>query len=65
MNKGRVSIGYHLNNFHEAVNGISTAPLPHIKSAAAAATKPIAPKTRCPVNSIKTIVENIKIAIAS
>jgi hypothetical protein len=60
-----VSIGYHLNNFQDAVNGISTAPLPHSSNAAAAATNPIAPKTLCPVNSIKTIVENIKIAIAS
>ena len=58
-------MGYHLNNFHDAVKGISTAPLPHISKAAAAATKPMAPKTRCPVKSIKTIVENIKIAIAS
>ena len=58
-------MGYHLNNFQDAVNGISTAPLPHINKAAAAATKPIAPKTRWPVKSIKTIVANIKIAIAS
>ena len=39
-------MGYHLNNFHEAVKGISTAPLPHKRRAAAAATNPIAPKTR-------------------
>ena len=39
-------MGYHLNNFQVAVKGISTAPFPHKRSAAAAATNPIAPKTR-------------------
>ena len=33
--------------------------------AAPAATKPIAPKTRCPVSSIRAIVANIRIAISS
>ncbi len=45
IKRGSVSIGYHLKSFQDAVNGISTAPSPHKSKAAAAATKPIAPKT--------------------
>ena len=65
MNNGKVNIGYHLNNFHVAVYGISIAPSPHNNNAAAADTKPIAPKTRWPVSNIKSIVTNIKTAMNS
>ncbi len=46
-------------------NGISTAPFPHSARAKTVATKPMAPKTRCPVSSISIIIENISRAIAS
>ena len=65
MNRGSVSIGYHLNNFHAAVYGISIDPSPQISNAEAAATNPIAPNTLWPVNIINNIVTNMKMAINS
>ena len=45
--------------------GLSEPPVPHRVSAATAATAPIAPNTRCPVNSISIIDANMKMAIIS
>ena len=65
MKNGNVIIGYQFITLIAAENGMSVAPLPHNKSAAIAATPPMAPKTRCPVMSISIMDANIKIAINS
>ena len=65
MNIGSVSIGYHFISFIAAENGTSTPPTPQSIMPAAAPTKPIAPKTRCPVKSITIMVLNITMAIIS
>ena len=44
---------------------MSEPPMPHSHNAEIAATKPMAPKTRCPVSSISIIAENMKTAIIS
>ena len=63
MNIGSVSNGYHVISFIAAENGMSCPPAPHSASAAMAATAPIAPNTRWPVNSISIMLANIKMAI--
>ena len=40
-------------------------PVPHSAIEATTATKPISPKTRCPVIIMRSMVENIKSAISS
>ena len=65
INIGKVKSGYHFINFIADEKGISDPPVPHRVTAAMAATAPIAPKTRCPVNSSSIIEENIKSAIIS
>ena len=62
---GAVISGYQLSTWKLALKGISNEPLPHSHSAAAAPTKPITPKTRCPVMSSTIIVTNMKMVIAS
>ena len=52
-------------NTKEALKGISKPPSPQSSRAAIAATKPIAPKTRCPVKSISIMVENMRMAMRS
>jgi hypothetical protein len=65
MNIGRVSSGYHFISFIAAENPRSEPPTPQSGIAAATATKPIAPNTRCPVAIISIMVENIRMAIMS
>ena len=65
MNIGSVSSGYHFISFMAAEKGMSWPPVPHSARAAMAATAPIAPKTRCPVNSISIMAANMKKAIIS
>ncbi|MNR51821.1 hypothetical protein D3C85_1715530 [compost metagenome] len=64
-NIGRVSIGYHFISFIAALKAISEPPSPQSSNEAAAATKPMAPNTRLPVSSSRTIVENISRAMCS
>ena len=65
MNIGSVSSGYHFISFIAAAKPRSDPPTPHSGSAAATATKPIAPNTRWPVAIITIMVENIRMAIMS
>ena len=66
MNIGRVRSGYHFMSFIAAEKGMSTPPVPpQSNKAAAAPTKPMAPNTRWPVNSITIMVENMSSAVAS
>jgi hypothetical protein len=65
MNIGRVRSGYHFMSFMLALKAISEPPSPHSNMADAAATKPMAPNTRCPVRSMSIIVENIMTAMSS
>ena len=51
--------------FIAALKPSSDPPVPHRNNAKTTATKPIAPKTRCPVMSISIMVENIRMAIIS
>ncbi|MND50089.1 hypothetical protein D3C80_410480 [compost metagenome] len=64
-NIGKVSIGYHFISFMAALKAISEPPSPQSSRAAAAATKPMAPNTRLPVSSSRTIDENISRAMSS
>jgi hypothetical protein len=54
-----------LNSTNEALNGISSPPVPHSMRAKVAATKPITPKNRCPVRSNSIIDANMRRAMAS
>jgi hypothetical protein len=65
MNIGRVNSGYHFINFMMAENGMSDPPVPQSANDATAPTMPMPANTRCPVNSINIIEENIRIAIIS
>ncbi len=65
MNIGSVSSGYHFISFIAAEKPRSEPPTPHSGSAAATATKPMAPKTRWPVAIISIIDVNIRMAIMS
>ena len=57
---GTVISGYQFSTWKEALNGISKEPWPHSQSAAAEPTKPMTPKTRCPVKSSTIMVPNMK-----
>ena len=57
---GTVISGYQFSTWKDALNGISKAPSPHSQRAAAEPTKPITPKTRCPVNKSTIMVPNMK-----
>ena len=65
MKNGTVISGYQFSTWKLALNGISKPPFPHSQSAAAAPTKPITPKTRCPVISSTIIVTNMKMVMNS
>ena len=65
MNIGRVSSGYQFISFIADEKGMSEPPVPHRANAAAAATAPIAPKTRWPVISISIMEANMKMAMRS
>ncbi len=65
MNSGRVRSGYQLKSLNAALNGISVPPVPQSMRANIVATKPMAPKTRCPVMSMTIIDANIVSAMYS
>ena len=62
---GTVISGYQFSTWKAALNGISNEPLPHSHKAAAVPTKPITPKTRCPVPISSSIEANMKIVMYS
>jgi len=65
-NIGSVSSGYQRITLIVWENPRSYPPRsPQSRTAATTATKPMAPNTRCPVNSISIMVENISAAISS
>ena len=64
-NIGSVSSAFHFISFITAEKPMSVPPGPQSASAATTATKPMAPKTRCPVIIISSMVENISVAIHS
>ncbi len=65
MNIGSVISGYHFIKVMLAEKPIFCPAVPQSARADAVATKPITPKTRCPVIIISIIVENISKAIIS
>ncbi len=65
MNIGSVSSGYHFISVIAAEKPMVCAFVPHSINADTVATKPITPNTRCPVNIISSMVENIMTAIIS
>ena len=65
INIGNVRSGYHFISFMAEAKGISAPPVPHSTTADIAATAPIAPKTRWPVNNKSIMLENMRSAIIS
>ena len=65
INIGRVSRGYQFSSLMLAAKAISEPPSPHNSKANRAATKPMAPNTRCPLSSSSSMAENIESAISS
>ncbi len=64
-NIGSVRSAFHFISFMTEENPMSDPPGPQSRIAATTATKPMAPKTRCPVIIIRSMVENIRVAIIS
>ena len=64
-NMGSDSSGYHFISFIEAEKPMLCPPVPQREMAATTATKPMIPKTRCPVIIISSMVANIRAAIIS
>ena len=63
--KGTVIRGYQFRTWKAALKGISKEPWPQRASAAADPTKPITPKTRCPVAIRSSMEANMKMVMYS